>query len=180
PKSVQVSTELAPLTLMTPELYEPLKLSGAVDQNGYVSRDNAPEKLGTDRPEHIMYWGGRLILEQRAVAIYFAPSPIYNGGPAAGTTGTGAADGSLVGFYLRNMGGSDRWSVNTTYSETIDKTESFVKNTMTYSGFWATPSGPTSGATVTTGQMVGLIEAGFNSGKLTYDPNTLYEIFTGP
>ncbi len=51
---------------------------------------------------------------------------------------------------------------------------------MTYSGFWATPSGPTSGTTVTGNQMVGLIEAGFNSGKLTYDPNTLYVIFTGP
>jgi hypothetical protein len=180
PKSAQVSAELAPLTFMTPELYEPLKLANAVDHNGYVSKDNAPANMGDDRPEHIKYWGGRVILQQRVVSVYFAPSPIYPGGPAAGTTGTGAADGSLVGYYLMHVGGSPRWSVNTTYSQTIDKTESFVQNTLTYSGFWATPSGPTAGATVSQDQMMGLIETGFHSGALTYDPNTLYVIFTGP
>jgi hypothetical protein len=179
PKSVQASTEWAPLTLSTADVLEPFQLNGVVDQNGYVSKDKAPANLGQDRPEHIKYWGGRLILQQSVVSVYYAPSPIYTGGPAAGTTGTGAADGSLVGFYLRNVGGSARWNVNTTYSQTVNKTESFVQNTMNYAGFWA-PSGPSSGATVSTGQMVGLIEAGFNGGKLTYDPNTLYVIFTGP
>jgi hypothetical protein len=179
PKSAQAATELAPLTLMEPELYEPLTRAAEVDHNGYMSKDNAPSKLGTDRPEHIKYWGGRLILQQRVVSIYYAPAPIYNGGPAAGTTGTGAEDGSLVGYYLSNVGGSDRWKVNTTYSQTIDKVESFVQPTLTYSGFWATPSGPASGQTVTGDQMVGLIETGFTTGKLTYDPSTLYVIFTG-
>ncbi|MEP6551722.1 MAG: hypothetical protein ABJB95_11095, partial [Gemmatimonadales bacterium] len=105
---------------------------------------------------------------------------IYTNGPAAGTKGAGAADGSLVGFYLNNVGGSPRWNVNTTYSETVNKVDNFVQNSMNYTGFWATPGGPTSGATVSGGQMVGLIEYGFNSGALTYDPNTLYVIFTGP
>ncbi len=178
--AVQAATELPPLTLMSPEVYAPLQLNGVVDQSGYVSKDNPPASMGNDRPVHIKYWGGRLILQQRVVSVYYAPSPIYNGGPAAGTTGTGAADGSLVGFYLRNMGGSARWNVNTTYSQTIDKIESFVQNTMNYTGFWATPTGPTSGATVTGSQMVGLIEAGFSSGNQTYDPNTSYVIFTGP
>ena len=182
PKSAQVSAELPPLTLMTPEYYEPLKLNGVVDQNGYVSKDNPPSNMGNDRPEHIKYWGGRLILEQKVVSVYFGPSPIYNGGPATGTTGTGTADGSLVGHYLRNTGGSARWNVNTTYSQTIDKVESFVQNKMDYTGFWAvrTASGPSAGETVDFPHMVGLIEAGFNSGRLTYDPNTLYVIFTGP
>jgi hypothetical protein len=180
PKSVQAATELAPLTLMEREVFEPLTRAAEVDHNGYMSKDNAPSKLGTDRPEHIKYWGGRVITQQRVVSVYYAAAPIYNGGPAAGTTGTGAADGSLVGYYLRNVGGSDRWNVNTTYSQTIDKVESFVQNTLTYSGFWATPSGPASGTKVTDGQMVGLIEAGFTTGKLTYDPSTLYVIFTGP
>lgn len=180
PKSVQAATELPPLTLMEPEVFEPLAASEAVDHNGYMSKDDAPSNMGTDRPEHIKYWGGRLIQQQRVVSVYYAPGPIYTGGPAAGTTGSGAADGSLVGYYLRNVGGSPRWNVNTTYSQTIDKVESFVQNTMTYSGFWATPTGPSSGAAVSTGQMVGLIEAGFSSGNLTYDPNTLYVIFTGP
>ncbi len=77
------------------------------------------------------------------------------------------------------MGGSPRWNVNTLYSETVDNVDSFVQNTMNYVGFWA-PAGPSSGATVTGNQMVNLIETGFNSGKLTYDPSTLYIIFTGP
>jgi phosphate-induced protein 1 len=179
PKSAQAATELPPLTLMEPEVFEPLTASEAVDHGGYSSKDNAPSSMGQDRPEHIKYWGGRVIPQQRVVSVYYAPGPIYSGGPAAGTTGTGAADGSLVGYYLRNVGGSPRWNVNTTYSQTIGKVESFVQNTMTYSGFWATQTGPTSGATVTGNQMVGLIEAGFASGKLTYDPSTLYVIFTG-
>src|SRR5690348_3828650 len=76
-RSVQVA-EPDPLTMIGPEYYEPLQLNGAVDQNGYVSKDNAPANMGQDRPEHIKYWGGRLILQQRAVAVYYAPSPIYN------------------------------------------------------------------------------------------------------
>lgn len=179
PKSVQANIPLAPLTLADPEVFLPLQRTGPVDADGYVSND-AKANMGNDRPEHIKYWGGSLILQQRVATVYFAPGPIYTGGPAAGTTGTGAADGSLVGFYLRNMGGSARWNVNTLYSQTVDKVDSFVQNTMNYVGFWATASGPTSGATVTGNQMVGLIEAGFNTGRLTYDPSTLYVIFTGP
>jgi len=182
PKNITGATSatLEPLTLAAPEYYAPFKLTGPVDANSYVSNDNAPSNMGQDRPEHIKYWGGRLILEQKIAAVYYAPTTIYNGGPSPATTGTSTADGSLVGFYLRNVGGSPRWSVNTTYSQTMDKTESFIQNSLNYVGFWATPSGPSSGATVSGKQMVGLIEAGFNSGTLTYDPNTLYMIFTGP
>ena len=179
PKNLQAAS-LAPLTLADPELYLPFKLNGPVDENGYVSNDAAPSNMGQDRPEHIKYWGGRLILQQKIAAVYFSPNTIYTNGPAPANVGSGAADGSLVGFYLNHLGGSPRWSVNTTYSQTVDNTDSFVQNSLNYVGFWATASGPPSGATVTGSQMVGLIEAGFRSGKLSYDPNTLYMIFTGP
>jgi hypothetical protein len=180
PKSVQATVALAPLTLAEPELYLPFKLNGPVDADSYVSNDNAPSNMGQDRPEHIKYWGGRLITQPKIATVYFGPQPVYHNGPAAGTVGAGAADGSLVGFYLNNIGASARWNVNTAYSETVDKTDNFVQSSLNYVGFWATPSGPSSGAVVSGNTMVGLIEAGFNSGRLTYDPGTLYMIFTGP
>jgi hypothetical protein len=178
PKSVQAAATLAPLTLADPEVFAPLQTADAYDNGGILSKDNAPAKMGDDRPEHIMYWGGRLILQQHVKAIYYSSQPIYTNGPAVNTTGSATDDQSLVGFYLRNTGSSARWNVNTTYSETVDKTESFVQPSMSYDGFWATNVGLNS-STVPGSQMVGLIEYGFNTGKLTYDPNTLYVIFTG-
>jgi Phosphate-induced protein 1 conserved region len=179
PKSVTASTELPPLTLSELEIAKPLQIDSAYDNGGILSRDNAPAKMGDDRPEHIKYWGGKLIMQQRVAAIYYGPNPIYNNGPAVGTTGTAAQDQSLVGFYLSNTGSSARWNVNTTYSQTIDKVESFVQPSMTYTGFWATNVGSL-GSSVSQGNMVQIIETGFASGKLTYDPSTLYVIFTGP
>jgi hypothetical protein len=179
PKSVQVAATLAPLTLADPEVFLPLQVNSAVDNGGVLSKDNAPSTMGNDRPEHIKYWGGRLILQQKVAAIYYGAQPIYHNGPTVNTGGAAADDHSLVGHYLRNTGSSARWNVNTTYSETVDKTESFVQPSMTYSGFWATAVGLTT-STVSSNQMVGLIEYGFAHGKLTYDPSTLYVIFTGP
>jgi hypothetical protein len=134
--------------------------------------------MGQDRPEHIKYWGGRLILQQRIAAVYLGPSTIFTNGPTAGTVGAATADGSLVGFYLSHLGGSSLWNVNTTYSQTINKNESFVENSLNYVGFWAAPFDL--GTTVSPNTMVAVIENGFSHGKLTYDPNTLYMIFTGP
>jgi hypothetical protein len=179
PKAV-VSATLPPLTLAEPEVFEPLLISNAFDNGGILSRDNAPANMGDDRPEHIKYWGGRLILQQAVTSIYYGPAPIYKDGPTPGTTGAASDDNSLVGFYLRNTGSSSRWAVNTAYSETVNKVESFVQPSMKYNGFWATSNGPAAGATVSFGQMVGLVEAGFANSKFTYDPKTLYVIFTGP
>src|SRR5438034_9259879 len=50
----------------------------------------------------IIYHGGPIIYNQNVAAIYWSAAPIYNGGPAPGTTGPGSADGSLVGFYMRS------------------------------------------------------------------------------
>ena len=171
---------LPPLTLVPAEYYRPFKLNGPVASNAYVS-NAAPGSLGNDRPPTIKYWGGALILRQRLTAIYYSPTTIYTNGPKPGTAGAATADNSLVGFFLRNLGGSSYWDINTTYSQTLGGVESFVQSTMDYSSFWAPKSNAArAGATVTDDQMVGLIEDGFNTGTLTYDPNTLYMIFTGP
>jgi hypothetical protein len=171
---------LPPRTLAPIEYYRPFKLKGPGGQFGFVSND-APPSLGQDRPPQVKYWGGGLILEQRLTAIYYSPTTIYQNGPKPGTTGSGSADNSLIGFFLRNLGGSSYWNINTTYSQTLNGVEGFVQNTMNYSGFWAAKSNAArAGAVVSDDDMVNLIEAGFNSGTLTYDPNTLYMIFTGP
>jgi len=53
----------------------------------------------------INYHGGPLFVTgTKVVAIYWSGSTIYNGGPAAGTTGSGSQDGSVVGAFLRNLG----------------------------------------------------------------------------
>jgi hypothetical protein len=171
---------LPPRTLTSIEYYRPFQLNGPGGQFGFVSND-APANLGNDRPPTVKYWGGSLILQQRLSAIYYSPTTIYSNGPKPGTTGAGSGDNSLVGFFLRNLGGSPYWRINTTYSQDLGGVESFVQNSMTYSGFWAPKSNAARpGSTVTEDQMVQLIEDGFHNGTLTYDPNTLYMIFTGP
>lgn len=181
PRSATQARTLAPRTLVPPEFYRPFKLTGPVGKNALLSNRAAPSDLGNDRPPQIDYWGGGLILEQRLTAIYYSPTTIYQNGPRPGTSGAGTADNSLVGFFLRSLGGSPYWNINTTYSQTIGGVESFVQSTMDYTSFWAARSNAArAGATVTDDQMVGLIEDGLNRGTLTYDPNTLYMIFTGP
>jgi len=173
-------TSLSALVMADKEYFRPFRLNAAGGAFGFVSND-ASTSLGNDRPPLIYYWGGAVIPQQRLAAIYYSPTTIYQNGPTPGATGTGSADNSLVGYYLNNLGGSPYWRINTTYSQNIGGVESFVQNVMTYNSFWAAKSNAAAaGATVTDDQMVSLIEDGFKTHKLTYDPNTLYMIFTGP
>lgn len=181
PKSATQDANLPPRTLVPPEFYRPFKLSGPVGKNSYVSNSATPPTLGNDRPPQVNYWGGALILRQRLTAIYYSPTTIYQSGPRPGTSGAGTSDNSLVGYFLRNLGGSPYWNINTTYWQKLGGVQSFVQSTMDYSSFWAPRSNAArAGATVTDDQMVSLVEDGLNSGTLTYDPNTLFMIFTGP
>jgi hypothetical protein len=126
----------------------------------------------------ILYHGGPIFYQTNVVAVYWADSPIYNGGPAPGTTGTGAQDGSLIGYFLRNLGGSPYFNINTTY---FDGTGAHVQNVVNYTGFWAANTNvPASGASVSDAQVQAQLASGFASGALTFDQNTLYEVFSGP
>ena len=124
----------------------------------------------------ISYHGGSVLQSgTKVVAVYWAASPIYNGGPAAGT-GTGAQDGSLVGTFLRALGGSPYFNINSSYWDGSNK---LIVNSVSYTGYWAnTANVPANGASVSDGQMVAMLQSGFNSGALTYDDHTLYAIFT--
>ena len=125
----------------------------------------------------IYYHSGPVLQSGTSVsAIYWAAAPIYVNGPAAGTTGLGTGDGSLIGLFLRSLGGSPYFGINSTYTDGAGKA---IVNAVSYQQFWANnTSVPANGTTVTDAQMVAMLQSGFTGGKLTYAPGTLYLIFT--
>ena len=124
----------------------------------------------------ISYHGGPVIMAQRIAAIYWSSKTIYSGGPAPGSTGAGSADGSLIGYFLSHLGGSPYYNINTTYTNGAGTP---ISNSVTYTQFWAANDNvPLPLVPLTDAQMQAQIIEGFTSGKLTYDPNTLYAIFT--
>jgi hypothetical protein len=126
----------------------------------------------------ISYHGGTVMTQGATVAsVYWASTTVYNGGPTPGTTGLGSADGSLVGYFLNHLGGSPYFNINTTY---YDASGTHVANVVNYTQFWANNSYsvPASGASISDSQMLSMLQYAFNNAKLTYDPNTLYMIFT--
>jgi phosphate-induced protein 1 len=126
----------------------------------------------------IFYHGGPIITAQNVAAIYWSGATIYNGGPTPGSTGSGAQDGSLVGFFLRSLGGSPYFNINTTY---FDGAGTHVQNVVNYTQFWAANTNvPASGSTVSDAQVQAQVISGFTSGRLTFDAATLYAVFSGP
>ena len=126
----------------------------------------------------IFYHGGPVLQSGTNVAaIYWAGSTIYNGGPTPGAAGSGSSDGSLVGAFLRSLGGSPYFNINHTYT---DGSGNLIANSVTYTQFWANDSYnvPSNGQSVSDAQMTAMLQYAFDNGKLTYDPSTLYAIFT--
>ena len=117
----------------------------------------------------IDYHGGPIIYTQKVAAIYWSNGTIYPGGPAPGSNGPGSADGSLVGFFMSHLGGSPYY----------DGAGTHIQNSVTYTQYWAANTNvPLPGQPVLDSQIQAQIVAGFTSGKLTYDPSTLYLVFT--
>ena len=144
---------------------------------GNDAAKNAGRKGGGSPGTGIYYHGGPVLrAATTVVAVYWASAPIYSGGPAAGSTGSAANDGSLVGFFLRGLGGSPYFNINTTYT---DGSGAAIANVVNYAGFWANnTSVPVDGHSVSDASMLTMLQGGFTSGALSYDPNTLYLIFT--
>jgi hypothetical protein len=167
--------EMAPIEYYKPILNQPDQEGG-----GIFVRDAFGGIPGKPNPD-INYWNGGLITEPKVEAIYYGSGPIYPNGPAVGTKGAGAADGSLVGYFLNRIGGTPYWNINTTYYQNEGSNAEFVRNSMTYTGFWApaTTKPPKAGDLVSQSRMANLIEAGFATGAFNYDPSTLYMVFTG-
>jgi hypothetical protein len=129
----------------------------------------------------IFYHGGPVLASgTNVVAVYWSAETIYNGGPKPGSfsrTRTDA-DGSVVGYFLRNLGGSPYFNINTTY---YDQTGASIANIVRYTGYWAnnqSPLVPSGTQNVSDQDMLDMLSYGFQHGYLTYDPSTLYAIFT--
>lgn len=125
----------------------------------------------------IFYHGGPVLQAGTNVAaVYWASSPIYLGGPAASTSGLGAQDGSLIGYFLRNLAPSSYFNINSTYTNGSGMK---IANLVKYTQYWANATSAPSGTqSVSDAQMVAMLQSGFTSGALTYDASTLYAIFT--
>lgn len=125
----------------------------------------------------ILYHGGPVLqAATRVAAVYWSLTRIYANGPIVGTFGPGSADASLVGFFLNHLGGSPYYNINATYTNGAGQ---HIVNSVTYTQYWANAVGaPTGTQSVSNAQMVNMLQLGFTSGALKYDPATLYAIFT--
>src|SRR5438445_158487 len=155
--------------------------------HGQRHRTHVMEPRGQNHGRHggqgggytgILYHGGPIIYNQNVAAIYWSGAPIYNGGPTPGSTGSGSADGSLVGLFMSNLGGSSYFNINTTY---FDGSNTPINNVVNYTQYWASNTNlpPTDYSPLSDDAIIAQIELGFSSGALTYDPSTLYIVFTG-
>ncbi len=126
----------------------------------------------------IDYHGGPVVPAESAVAIYWSASTIYAGGPGPDTTGAGSADGSLVGYFLTNLGGSPYYNINTTYADTVGSGHT-VANSLAYTQYWADGAGAPSGSqNVSDAAIQAEITKGLTSGAIPWNPSTVYAVFS--
>jgi hypothetical protein len=166
--------------------------NAAVSADGSAPSDNPHRNINATRPAQLeayrnagkggsgsgIYYHGGPVLQSgtKVAAIYWAASTIYPGGPTPGTTGSGTQDGSLIGLFMRGLGGSPYFNINSTYT---DGAGAKIVNSVTYTQFYANNSSvPANGASVSDAQIVSMLQAAFNSGALSYDASTLYNVFT--
>jgi hypothetical protein len=178
------SSPLSPQSLAVPDVAS-LSSSNNDGVHGHImltkdasqleSYKNASKRPGGS--SGISYHGGPVLQSgTKVAAVYWASAPIFNGGPAVGTSGSGASDGSLVGHFLRNLGGSPYFGINSSYTDGSGRA---IVNSVSYTQFWANGSSAPSGTqSISDAQMVSMLQSGFNSGALTYDAGTVYAIFT--
>jgi hypothetical protein len=110
--------------------------------------------------------------------VYWASSALYTNGPTPGTFNTTSpvGDGSLVMKFIRSLSGSPYFNINNSY---FDANNNAIANVVKATGYWANnTSVPANGSVITDAQMIAMLQSGFDTGKLVYDGNTIYPIFT--
>lgn len=144
---------------------------------GLLSADGAETGAapGARATSPILYHKGPILATPKVVAVYWSASTLYAGGPAAGTKGVASGDHSLVGYFLSNLGASSYWAINNPYTQASG---AHVGN-LTYTGFWANNVSVPGAGVLTDAKMQAMLISGFNGGKIGYDANTIYAIFTG-
>jgi hypothetical protein len=148
------------------------------DANNAAGNGHGKPGGGGTTNNGITYHGGPVLQSgTNVVAVYWASARIYNNGPTPGAFSLdNSGDQSLVGSFLRSLGGSAYFAINSTYT---DGSGHAIANSVTYSGYWANNTNvPSNGQNVSDSDMLGMLSSGFQSGALSYEPNTLYAIFT--
>ena len=154
----------------------------------YVSNAAKP---GGGSGTGISYHGGTVLQSAtNVVAIYWgsSTSPVgYQNLPTG--NGAGSVDGSLIGTFLSNLSAITDYAANKKYfniNHTYwgpggSSTTNLINPTVNYTAYWNTAGSgaPAPSASPTDADMIALIQWGLNNGKLSYDANTLYSIFTG-
>jgi len=122
----------------------------------------------------IFWHGGQVLNSPKVFAIYMSQSRIYKNGPQPGTSGSGSFDGSLIGHFLRNLGGSPYWNIETTYFDS----QGPVPNQLHYSGFlaWNIATLPVIPDFILQANIVTALE----NHHIAFDPSMIYVVFTGP
>ncbi len=166
----------APSLSLSPEFNDPSGKGHIFHMKQWFA-SQAPDnalKLGFSSGTGIYYHGGSVLQAATNVVAVYWGAGIYKSQPSG--TGAGSSDGSLVGYFLNNLGGSNYFNINTTY---YNASGAHVLNIVNYTHYWTnTTNVPTGTQTVTDAQMISMLQSGFTSGAIVYDPNTLYAIFT--
>jgi hypothetical protein len=140
----------------------------------------------------ISYHGGSVLQSgTKVVAIYWGSSaaPVGYANLPSGT-GSGSADGTLIGAFLRNYSSLTDAAANKTYfniNHTYwgpggSPTTNLIVPTVTYTSYWNTngdPGAPTPSSSPTDAAMIALVNWGIANGRIAYDRQTVYAIFTG-
>lgn len=130
-------------------------------------------------PPVLYHAGGRVIPLPRVAAVYWSNAVIYNGGPAPGTSGLGSADGSMIGKFMRTMGGTPFWSINHEYTDNVAGAHSVSLN-LSYTRFYANNVGaPGPGANVSDAAIRAMLAATVGTANLPFDQQTIYAVFSG-
>lgn len=161
----------------SPDIRHMLPPRAQQTQDDHGNQD-AGKNAGGGSGTGIYFHGGPVLQGGTKVAtVYWANSAIYSGGPTPGSAGAGSADGSLIGAFLRGLGGSPYFNINSTYT---DASGAHIANSVAYTQYWANNQYgvPSNGQKVTDAQMVAMLQYGFDHGYLSYDAGTLYHIFS--
>jgi hypothetical protein len=164
-----------PTEVSTDVVQDGVDLRGArAGWHATVQQADSMRRVSTTAALPVVYHGGPTMSgANKVVAIYWGQAPLYNNGPTPGTTGSGNSDFSLIGYFLRNMGGTPFWLINQQYTDAQGRG---IPNSLQYTQFWANNVTPI-GIWPRDSQIRQMIASGFYT-KYAPSSSTIYVVFT--
>jgi len=138
--------------------------------NGSDRASKAAFSLAT--ATNVRYHGGPVLQSGTDVVAVYWGAPAYANLPSG--SGVGTDDHSLIGIFLRSLGGSAYFNINTTYTNAAGLK---IANIVNYTRYWSNDATPP--ASPTDANIVAMLQSGITSGALTYDANASYAVLTG-